>query len=46
MSDKKQNPAMREWIGGQYQPLSQSDIEQIHNAALDILGSAGVAVQE
>lgn len=31
-------------LGGQYQPLSPSDVQQIHVAALDILASAGVAV--
>ncbi len=33
------------WVtGGQYQPLSNNDIQQIHAAALDILESTGVAV--
>ncbi len=31
-------------IGGQYRPLSPSDVQQIHTAALDILASTGVAV--
>ncbi len=31
-------------LGGQYQPLSPSDVQQIHDAALDILASTGVEI--
>ena len=31
-------------LGGQYQPLSASDVQQIHEAALDILESTGVEI--
>ncbi|MGA0381534.1 MAG: hypothetical protein ACO3N2_02705 [Arenicellales bacterium] len=37
------SPAIRAGLeGGQYQPLSDSDIERVHQAALEVLATTGI----
>ena len=34
------------YIGGQYKPLTDQDVEQIHQASLTILERTGIQVEE